>query len=329
VTERRPDLEDLSALSRRGLLTGAEEREFEHELRANPDLQAAHEVGLDLDRATAVRAGDEALIARVADAALSRVAVSGLAREGVSKRGPVSGFGASSRRRRPMSALLAAALLLVTGVATAVWSGAVPSRWFGRAQEKTIPVASSPRAAAQKDVRHGGPPVPSVATLAAPVAEPVPDVPPEPSAEDVALAPRATARSSAEASVATLFRAGNAARRDGDFTRAKRTYSELIARYPSSDEARLARVSLGKLLLAKGNPSDAEHEFDQYLKGGHGQLTEEALVSRAQSLQKLERAGAERRTWQALLAEYPDSVYAAEARRRLDALRHPAPSSAP
>jgi TolA-binding protein len=78
---------------------------------------------------------------------------------------------------------------------------------------------------------------------------------------------------------------------------------------------------LGKLLLSKGDPSAAEHEFRRYLKGGHGQLTEEALVSRAQSLQRLGRTAAERHTWQRLLAEYPNSVYAAEARGRLRALR--------
>ena len=102
-----------------------------------------------------------------------------------------------------------------------------------------------------------------------------------------------------------------------------------IARYPASDEARLARVSLGKLLLAKGNASGAAREFDEYLKGGQGQLTEEALVSRAQSLQKLGHKEAEKRTWQGLLDGYPNSVYSAEARRRLDALRREATSSAP
>jgi TolA-binding protein len=128
-----------------------------------------------------------------------------------------------------------------------------------------------------------------------------------------------------EPTAAALFSAANAARRGGDFDRAKRTYSELIARYPTSDEARLARVSLGKLLLAKGNASGAEKEFDQYLKGGSGQLAEEALVSRAQSLRKLGRTDAERATWQRLLAEHPNSVYAAEARGRLQALGRGAP----
>ena len=72
--------------------------------------------------------------------------------------------------------------------------------------------------------------------------------------------------------------------------------------------------------MAKGDPTAAEHEFRQYLKGGRGQLAEEALVSRAQSLQKLGRAEAERLTWQRLLADYPDTVYSAEARARLRVL---------
>jgi TolA-binding protein len=138
-------------------------------------------------------------------------------------------------------------------------------------------------------------------------------------AEQVASVPRARS-SRVEPTAAELFRAGNAARHAADFARAKRLYSELIEKYPSSEEASVARVSLGKLLLAKGDPGAAEHEFRQYLKGGRGQLAEEALVSRAQSLRKLGRTDAERQTWQRLLAEYPDTVYSAEARARLRVL---------
>jgi TolA-binding protein len=325
MTDRRTDLEDLCVLGRRGLLSESEERELARALRASPSLRAVHEVGLDFDRSTAVRAGDEALIARVADAALSQVAKSGLASN--TTPGPRSGFVRSPRRRRSLAVLLAAALVCVTGVAAAVWSGVVPARWFGASQERVAPEVSSPLSA--NAARRAADPSP-VAALAEPAAEPSAAAP-EPQADEPAVVARQPASRSAstDETAAALFRAGNAARRDGDFDRAKRAYMDLIARYPGSDEARLARVSLGKLLLAKGNASGAAREFDEYLKGGQGQLTEEALVSRAQSLQKLGHVEAERRTWQGLLAGYPNSVYSAEARRRLEALRREAISPAP
>jgi TolA-binding protein len=147
---------------------------------------------------------------------------------------------------------------------------------------------------------------------------------PTPAAESDAPAPPRKERAATRTDVtaATLFKSANAARRDGDFANAERLYSELIAKYPSSDEAGLARVSLGKLLLERGDPSEAEREFGRYLEGKHGQLAEEALVNRAESLQKMGRADAERATWQSLLADYPHSVYAAEAKARLAALAH-------
>lgn len=322
MTDRRTDVEDLCALGRRGLLTEAEERELARALRASPSLRAVHEVGLDFDRSTAVRAGDEALVLRAADAALARVAKSGLAPSV-----PLSGFARSPKGRRSVAVLLAAVLLMVTGAAAAVWSGVV---WLRGTQQKTESLPEVSRPLAAKDAR------PSRMAAAPPEAKASPEglpeaTPPAEARTEEAPAPRAAVARALlpEESAPALFRAANAARRDGDFPRAKKLYGDLIARHPASDEARLARVSLGKLLLAKGNASGAAHEFDEYLKGGQGQLTEEALVSRAQSLQKLGQVEAEKRTWQGLLAGYPNSVYSAEAKRRLEALRREATSSAP
>ncbi len=331
---RGSSLEDESALARRGLLSETEERELDRELEANPVLRAAHAVGVDLDRSTAVRAGDEELISRAADAALARVVRSGLGLKGASDGAAVSRIGASPKRRRTVAILLSAALVLVTGVAAAVFSGVVPARWLGRSEEKSAPAsngARSPRARGASPKRPPAELAPSPDR--APVeadALPDPEAVSEPRANAAGIvASRPPPSRAPIASAATMFSAANTARRDGDFERAKRAYSDLIARYPSSDEARLARVSLGKLLLAKGNASDAEREFDQYLKGGHGQLAEEALVSRAESLKKLGRAEAEALTWQRLLAEHPNSVYSAEARGRLDTLRRGGAPPAP
>jgi TolA-binding protein len=302
----RIDPEDLSARARRGLASEAELRELTDALARDPALRAAHEVGVDLDRSTAVRAGDDGVVARAADEALERIAKSGLSATEAPR---PSGFRAvaSPRRKRTVSVLLAAALVFVTGVAAAIWAGAVPAAWLGRAvhRELTLPDQHVP------NVPEPSPPRAQEADDTSVEAE-------EPSGDVHAAPPRTPSRVE---DAASLFRAANAARREGAFERAKRLYGELIARYPSSDEARLSRVSLGKLLLAKGDPSDAEREFDKYLKDGKGELAEEALASRAESLQKLGKTDAERRTWQRLLAEHPNSVYAAQAKQRLEALR--------
>ncbi|HEX6273531.1 MAG TPA: tetratricopeptide repeat protein [Polyangiaceae bacterium] len=308
--DHRPNPEDLSALSRRGMLSEADELELVRTLADDPTVGAAHTVGLDFDRSTAVRAGDEALVARVADRALARVAASGLSPERPSRKRP-----------RQLAALLAAALISVTGAAAGVWFGVAPVRWFGSSEphQRSIPaekappatkkLASKPPAEPPADPEKKGVEAGSE-SAANPAVENGADVPPR-------ARPN---RGGAESTAAELFRAGNAARHAADFPRAKRLYSELIQKYPTSEEASVARVSLGKLLLAKGDTTAAEHEFRQYLKSGRGQLAEEALVSRAHSLQKLGRTDAERTTWQQLLADYPDTVYSAEAEARLRVL---------
>lgn len=116
---------------------------------------------------------------------------------------------------------------------------------------------------------------------------------------------------------ATLFHAASVARGAGDVTRAQRLYQQLIAQHPDSEEAHVAHVALGKLLLSSRRASAAEREFRQYLDAGGGPLSEEALFSRAQALQRLDRVVEERAAWTKLLSTYPQSVYAAHARERL------------
>ncbi|HVU00157.1 MAG TPA: tetratricopeptide repeat protein [Polyangiaceae bacterium] len=315
----RPDPTDLVALGRRGLLSEAEERELHVALARDPAVGVAQAVGTAVDHDTAVRAGDDDLVKRAAEAALARVADSGLFPAPEPR---PSGFRAlrTPARRRGLSVMLAAALVLFTGAAFALWTNGIAARWFGRpVTVQTEPVVVRPTETAK-------------AAPVAPAASAAPDSVVDesgPSAGDnLELPKRPVSRPSGE-DAASLFRAANAARRDGAFDRAKRLYSELVQRFPASDEASLARVSLGKLALNTGDPKEAEHEFDQYLKGGHGQLAEEALVSRAESLRRLGRVDAERSTLQRLVAEHPNSVYAAEAKQRLSVLRGSGAGSAP
>ena len=66
-------------------------------------------------------------------------------------------------------------------------------------------------------------------------------------------------------------------------------YTKLQTKFPGSDEARLSHVSLGKLLLSSGKAADAERQFALYVAAGSRELVEEALVGRAESLQRLGR----------------------------------------
>jgi TolA-binding protein len=119
---------------------------------------------------------------------------------------------------------------------------------------------------------------------------------------------------------AGLFAMASAARRAGDLGRARELFSSLQRKFPDSSEARVSRVSLGKLLLAANRPADAEREFAAYLVGSERVLEEEAYVGRATALARIGRSAEEARVWQDLLRSHPSSLYATKARERLQAL---------
>jgi TolA-binding protein len=296
------DPEDLIARARRGTLSRAEHEALTRALEASPDLAAAYRVGVELDRASAIQSGDEALIARSADAAMARVA-------GMTSRTRIA---ASAPPRADSSrwAVAAAALLsvvLASGLAGALWTGAIA--WPFQADERAHPPTEAPA--------KSEPPAKPRPVQPAPE-EPLPAI----RVEDYAPSARDRPRKAPDDSdgAAELFSEANAARRGGDLARARRGYAQLIEKHPASDEAGLARVSLGKLLLAAGDARGAEREFRRYLAAGGGQLSEEALVGQAESLGRLKRVGEERAAWQRLLVTHPSSVYAGQAKQRLAAL---------
>jgi TolA-binding protein len=130
------------------------------------------------------------------------------------------------------------------------------------------------------------------------------------------------------AGAAELFGRANDARREGDVGAARALYREVAERFPGSAEARLARVSLGKLLLGAGDVRAAEAEFARYLAAG-GPLVQEALVGRAECLRRLGRSDDERRVWQQLVDEFPGGVYEPQARSRLAELGGVDPTPTP
>lgn len=319
----RDDLEDLGVLARRGRLSSTEQRAFEQALDTSSALRASYQVGCDFDRIGAVRPGDDALIARVVERVTAKP-----------KR-----FRA---RRRARWVGLTLAATLAAGSAAAVWgppwlpqsspppahsTEPAPPAHAPPARPRTTrplppslptpsadPVASSPPLDAQP-VELTAPATPTTPPLSAESSVP------ERRTQTALPTPTPTAPAATpESTAAILFRDANRARRDGQTSRAIALYTELEQRFPGSEEARLSYVSLGKLLLASGRAAEADRKFAAYLAGGGRALAEEALVGRAQSLRQLGRTGEERRIWQTLLREFPSSVYAAQARRRLTEL---------
>jgi TolA-binding protein len=288
---QRTEPEDLSAEVRRGHASRSEERALLQALTSEPALRVAHQVGLDFDRETSVRAGDEELILRAADAALARAALP--QRRGL--------------RGAPLSMVAAAAVIAlcsVTGISAALWVAGV--RPFQNALVPAPQVAPAAHAPRKRVVRAqvAEKPVQSAAELT-----PAPVAP--------ALHKPQPARHLEPMDAAALFHAANSARRAGELARARKLYAELIRQASGSDEAHVAQVSLGKLLVSEGRLSEAERAFQRYLTEGGGALSEEALFHRAECFLRLGRTHHEQLAWRALLAAYPESVYAARARERL------------
>jgi tetratricopeptide (TPR) repeat protein len=287
-------------------LAKSELEELERVLLSNPTLRLAHLAAVDMDRATAVQTGDQQLIARAADAALARVTALANVRP--------------RPQRVPRTAVVAAVTTACVGVIAAAW-------WLAGASHPTEPTTIRPHSPAPSTARSV--PTGPIATARRDATAPATDTPHglvPPAAADASASsqtrhPRVrAARAAREVTAATaaeLFHRANLARGTGDAATAQRDYSELIARFPDSNEAQLAQISLGKLLLARGASQAAEREFRGYLARGSGQLDEEALLSQAQTLRGMGRRDDEQNAWQTLLRNYPNSVYAERARRRL------------
>ncbi len=126
-----------------------------------------------------------------------------------------------------------------------------------------------------------------------------------------------------------LFARANQARRAQRYGEAVQFYRELGRRFPGSRQEVASRVSLGRLLLDRlGNSRRALQLFESYLLATpSGNLSQEARLGQALSHQRLGQRSAESRAWRSLLDHHPNSVHAARARTRLEALGHaPSPS---
>ena len=278
-------------------------------------------------------AGDDALIARLANEALGKATV--IPSQTISPALRTTYIGTHPRRRRSW-AVGAIVLFAATGATASFWSvrGAIVQHLLTSTPEET-PAPAPVEAKARVVARAKAAPVKPVAdepeaVEEAEAPEPTPvvvvPVPPPPvvaprrrAPEPVNVPPPAVVEPSAD----DLFAAANEARRRGDPQKSFELYSLLARTYPGSRQETTARVALGRLVLDRGGDSaQALGLFTRYLdENPGGTLAEEARLGRALALTRLGSAKEERQAWQQLLAFHPNSIHAERARKRLDELR--------
>lgn len=229
---------------------------------------------------------------------------------------PVPALKSPRRPRRPI--LLAVGVLaLASGAAALVGGGHLPWSDASVAAPSAKPprvVKSAPRAKPAKQTQ---------------ATDLEPEAPPAKEAERPSAEPKSRVTLAAAArpdvadegpSAAELFASANEARRNADVARATQLYHTLQRRFPTSAEAQLSLVTLGRLQLDSGNPSAALSTFNRYLARGGRPLEAEALYGRALALGRLGSSAQEQKAWRALVSKHPGTGYAKKARERLRAL---------
>jgi len=227
---------------------------------------------------------------------------------------------APRRRRTKFVWLLAAAALLVGGAATAMNGlGEGPwSRFVTRPAPPAPPAAGTTEAPRPKIHRAPVVALPVVPPEAADSSEAPAPAPVVRAVRPVVGAGAAVAASAHTIGPAELFESAGEARRRGDYGRVLDTDRELEARYPASREAQVLRAIVGRVLLDRGDPTGALARFDAYLGAGGGDLAEDAMVGRANALDRLGRSDEATRAWTALVGAFPDTPYAAHVKARLE-----------
>jgi tetratricopeptide (TPR) repeat protein len=292
--------DSLLAAARRGALGPEDRAKLTAHLAICSLCRVMLEAGGDFDRALGERPGDDRIAQRVAE----RVAAD-----------------ARPHRRRWVVPIVLAAALVTTAAAAAIGANVIDSGATEPApprepvERRVVPEQVAPR------VEPTDPPIETpIETTEAPV-EPAPEPIERRNVRRPAETPveveREPPAEAAPRSAAELFALANTRRRERQAAEARALYRELQERYPSSSEALVSRVSLGRMMLAS-DPGGALAQFDAYLgQRGHSGLREEALFGRASALMRLGRTGEEQRTWRELLERYPGSIYAERARQRL------------
>jgi TolA-binding protein len=309
---------DLIARERRGELSGNDCLALRAHLAECDSCRMARQVFVDLDDVSGVDLRDGLRIEKMSLAAR---------RWGERASRPRVRSRAWAARRPLRTLAFAAVVLLIGGTASAtMW-------WFRHPQpvaprlekiEKTGNVERAPRAKVGRAAK-----LEAVEPTRAPVAGPPTAAEPPPIVRDRPqpsrrLALRSSARAGGESiiSPSALLRQASQARRAGDAERAVTLYRKLQQDFPRSSEATLSAVSLGGLLLDRRLPRAALTQFDRYLVASSGGvLIPEALYGRGRALAALGDRQEERRTWDRLLTDFPESAYGPFAKRRLQELK--------
>ena len=311
--------EDLSALSRRGVLSEPDQRRLDMCLAASPSLLSLDQVGRDFDQMRTVGADDEVLAEKLIQ----------VVKECQELEPPRLGV---HWNRRTLAGLSAMAVLLIS-------LGAVAGLWRARSQQVQLAAhaqqAPSAVPGAMSKQVPTMPVAPSAASQTCPprcdkqdskqalseVLEPPIGINDSavPASRGSVTSGRIAAKSIADsASPGELFTRANAARRRGDINQAAKLYLQLQTQYPEAAEAVLSSVLLARIELGHGASNAALKQFDQYLRfAPGGSLAQEALQGRAQALGQLGRKEDQAAAYRELLRRFPDSVYAPAAREYL------------
>jgi TolA-binding protein len=330
-----PDIIDLIARARRGVLSSEERARLDLVLEAKVEERLLLRAGQGFDASASVLAGDHQLLENVIRAVEERARRT---RRPEPESKPGRGEVSSPRRRRFVPLLAASLYLLLGGMAGAAlaetWfalirpSAPTPSQINAVQQPRghallvapssaqltpvRVPQTRGPLLAAESDSastaraaeQHRLLPLPSIRATSAAIQR-APDASP----------PHGTAP--APGSAATLYALANQARVSGNRDAAVRSYLDLLARFPSSAEALASHLTLGNLYLVSGEARLALAEFRAHQAGGGAGFGAESAWGIAGALGQLGRHAEEREALLWLLSHYPNSVYEAGARRKL------------
>jgi len=295
------DATDLLCSSRREELTLDEQRRLRESIQYSLEVRIMSEILPELERESRVRPGDDLLLARINSRALSALRP---------RAAPVR----APAKRRTVMLLVAAAVLLMAGLASA---------WFGGARIRRAPEPALSSSAMPKPLAKPKPIGSNAAAMPIePVAPPAPEAPSEPNPTTACEAtPRGCETSPRELKAdppdkaADLFARANRLRRQGRAAEAAAAYERLLNRYPSSREVGPTRLALGKFLQAK-QPERALAQFRALAAGG-GALRAEALWGISEVATALGQRSVSEQALADLLREFPDSPYAEVARARV------------
>ncbi|HEY2408929.1 MAG TPA: zf-HC2 domain-containing protein [Polyangiaceae bacterium] len=295
---------DLVERARNATLSSRDRLALEAHLESCPSCRTARVILADFQEESGLLASDGARIERLAERALLHVARSGH---------PVP-----RRALRRAALLVAAALCLLASTAAArLWlaRGHVQSLRAATGAVTATPSALDRREPTRAPTQPSAPVAPESPPAAAQAAN---DSTLTPARSAVLLSNSNPQSNPVRESASELLRRAADAKVAGNRGLAIELYKKLEAEFPSSQEAELSRVSLGRLLADSGYPAAALREYDLYLSGSHGgALIQEALYGKARTLGALGDRAEEARSWQRLLRDFPNGAYAPTARRRL------------